>query len=111
MKTSEIKFTVMLDEQNVPSKIYWDADDAEFKGSKEAKAFLISLWDKDENATMGIDLWTKEMLVDDMNKHFHHTFEKLADTYLRSTQNKEGAEMIKKFATEFAKKQNTFGGD
>jgi hypothetical protein len=35
---------------------------------------MLSLWDKDEKVTLGFDIWTKEMMVQDMNIHFHQTF-------------------------------------
>jgi gliding motility-associated protein GldC len=103
-KISEIKLTVKLDDNRVPEKIEWEATDAGFKGKKEAKSFMLSLWDKEENITLGIDLWTKEMLVDDMNIHFHQVFLKLADTYKRATKNSEAAGMIEDFSSKFAKK-------
>jgi gliding motility-associated protein GldC len=103
-KISEIKLTVKLDNNSVPEKIEWEATDAGFKGKKEAKSVLLSLWDKEENVTLGIDLWTKEMLVEDMNIHFHQVFLKLADTYKRATKNNEVASMIEEFSSEFAKK-------
>ena len=101
---SEIKLTVKLDENRVPEKIEWEATDAGFEGKKEAKSLTLSLWDKKENVTLGIDLWTKEMLVDDMNIHFHQVFLKLADTYRRSTKNSEVADLIENFSAEFAKR-------
>ena len=103
-KISEIKLTVKLDENRVPEKIEWEATDAGFKGRKEANSVLLSLWDKEENVTLGIDLWTKEMFVDDMNIHFHQVFLKLADTYKRATKNSEVAGMIENFSADFAKK-------
>lgn len=103
-RTSEIKLTVKLDDNRVPEKIEWEATDAGFDGKKEAKSLILSLWDKKENLTLGIDLWTKEMLVGDMNIHFHQVLLKLADTYRKSTKNKEVGDMIEDFSSEFAKK-------
>ena len=103
-KSSEIKFTVTLDEKKVPEKIEWEATDSGFDGKKECSSIMLSLWDKEERATLGIDLWTKEMIVDDMNIHFHQVFNKLADTYERSTKNKKIADMIKNFGADFAEK-------
>ncbi len=103
-KTSEIIFTVQLDDKSVPTKIEWMATDAGMPEKKECKSIMISLWDKEENATMGIDLWTKEMNVDEMNIHIHQTLIKMSDTILRSTKNKEAAKMIENFSAEFAEK-------
>jgi len=103
-KISYIKLTVHLDDNRVPEKIEWEATESGSLGIKEAKSFMLSLWDKEENSTLGIDLWTKDMLLDDMNIHFHQVFLKLADTYKRATKNSAGADMINKFAAEFAEK-------
>lgn len=103
-KLSEIKLTVQLDDNKVPEKIQWEASDAGFDGKKECKSFMLSLWDKEENLTYGIDLWTKEMMIDDMNIHFHQIFLKMADTYRRATKNSEAADMIENFSADFADK-------
>ena len=103
-KTSEIKFVVTLDEKKVPEKIEWEATDSGFKGKKECSSIMISLWDKEEEGTLAIDLWTKDMVVDDMNIHFHQVLNKMADTYERATKNKEVAGMIKNFSSDFALK-------
>jgi len=110
-KTSEIKFLVTLDESKMPEKIQWMAEDSEFNSFREAKTLMLSLWDKDEKLTLGFDIWTKEMMVQDMNIHFHQTFSKMADTYQRATNNSEVSDMIKKFAADFADKLKLFEGD
>ena len=104
MKNSEIKFTIQLDEKKMPKKIEWEADDAGFEGKKPCSTMMISLWDKEEKITMGIDLWTKEMMVDDMNIHFYQIFTKMADTYFKATGNNEAASLIQEFSSQFAAK-------
>ena len=104
IKSSEINIYVDLDEKKVPVKIEWSASDSGVEGKMESKSMMLSLWDKKENATMGIDLWTKEMMVDDMNIYFHQTFLKMADTYRRATNNEEVAVLIENFSAQFADK-------
>jgi gliding motility-associated protein GldC len=101
-RNTEVKITVQLDDNKIPEKIEWEAEDAGFTGKKEAKTLLLSLWDKQDNATLGIDLWTKEMNIDDMNIHIHQILIKLADMCRRSTNNKDAANMIEKFSADFA---------
>jgi gliding motility-associated protein GldC len=103
-KTSEIKFTIQLDDKNMPKKIEWEATDAGFEGKKVCNTMMISLWDNDDQITMGIDLWTKEMLVNDMNIHFSQILNKMSGTYLRATGNNEIAQMLQNFSSEFAAK-------
>ncbi|MFO7447677.1 MAG: gliding motility protein GldC, partial [Ignavibacteriaceae bacterium] len=97
-KKSEIRLFVELDDNRIPEKIEWEATDAGFNGRKEANSMMVSFWDKSDKVTLGIDLWTKEMLVDDMNIHTHQVLLKLADTYRKATKNAEGAELIENFA-------------
>ncbi|MCS7053752.1 MAG: gliding motility protein GldC [Ignavibacterium sp.] len=107
-KVSQIKFLVELDENKIPQKILWQADDADFNGLKEAKSMFLSLWDKQELVTLGMDLWTKEMTIEEMNIHFHQIFVKMAESYSRATHNQEIELMIKKFAADFAQRLNIF---
>jgi len=102
-KSSEIKITVELDENKMPEKIEWEATDAGFEGKKVSKTLMLSLWDEKDNVTYGIDLWTKEMTVEDMHSHYHQILIKMADTYERATNNKDAAGMIRNFGDDFSK--------
>ena len=105
-RTSEIKFTIQLDDKKIPKKIEWEATDAGFEGKRECESIMLSLWDKEEKITMAIDLWTKDLIVEDMNIHFYQIFSKMADTYLRATNNNEVTQMIESFSKDFAGKLN-----
>lgn len=107
-RKTEIKVVVELDEKKMPEKIFWHADDADFDGLKESKTLMLSLWDKNDKVTLGIDLWTKDMLVDEMNQHFYQILLKLGDTYRRSTNNSDIAKMFDDFASEFAARIKLF---
>lgn len=85
MKKSEIKLLVELDEANVPEKIYWDADEKDQKGYTETKSISLSLWDHDNKNTMRIDLWTKEMPMDEMKRFYIDCLGGLAQSILNST--------------------------
>ena len=104
MKTSEINFKVTLDENNLPLKIDWDASSMNEKSS--CKSVLISLWDAKENNTLKIDLWTKDMMVDEMKIFFHQTLLSMADTLIRSTGEEKMAEDLKDYCAHFAEKMN-----
>ena len=83
MKTTEIKFEIALDENNVPEKIVWNAKDN--GKTAEAKAMILSVWDKEERNTLRIDLWNKEMEVDEMKRFVHQTILTLADSFEKAT--------------------------
>ena len=103
-KKKQITLEIELDGKDTPQTISWQAGDADVNVKKFADAFLLSIWDKDENITLGIDLWTNKMLVENMNILFHQTFLKMADTYIRASNNFEISEMVRRFADQFAGK-------
>lgn len=100
MKTSQIRFTVSLDENQVPERIEWEADDANAKS--ECKSTLISLWDAKEQNTLRIDLWTKEMTTDEMKAFFHQNIMTMADTFERATGEGKMAAQMRDFGAYFA---------
>ena len=104
---SEIKFIVTLDEEKIPESIDWFASDSGIEGVKPCHATMMSIWDPKENTTLRIDLWTKDMMVDDMKRFFYENFMTMADTYMRATNDKESAEDIRSFAEKFGKKTGT----
>lgn len=85
MKKSEIKFVVELDQQNVPEKIFWDATDRDEDEISETKAISLSVWDFLQKNTLRIDLWTKDMPVDEMKQFCIDTIGGLAQTVLSAT--------------------------
>lgn len=103
-KKSEIHFTVSLDENHVPEKIEWTASDTGEEGIKNAKAMIISLWDAKENNTLRIDLWTKEMMLDEMKHFFYQSIITMSDTYERATNDKEVATEMREFGKKIGEK-------
>jgi gliding motility-associated protein GldC len=102
MKKSEIKFTVTLDENNLPEKIDWSATDGNEQSS--SKSVMIALWDAKENNTLRIDLWTKDMIVDEMKQFYHQCLLSMADTFERATGEAEAAKEMRGFAQHFGEK-------
>ena len=104
MKQSEIKFNVTLDDSNIPQKIDWSASDTQADSS--CKAVMIALWDDKEKNTLRIDLWTKDMLVDEMKQFYHQNLLSMADTFERATGEVEAAKAMRNFAQEFGERLN-----
>lgn len=104
MKTSTITIDVKLNENRVPEEIGWNASDSTIDDQQKAKAMLLAFWDGQEKTALRIDLWTKEMMVDEMGDFFYQTIMTMADTYNRATQHKELVEDMKKFAHDFYQK-------
>ena len=101
--TSEIKFLVELDENRVPEKLTWTAQDGGVQ-LEEAKAMLLSIWDGKAQETLRIDLWTKDMPVDEMKLFFHQTLVAMSDTFKRATDDEKMADTMRDFCDYFAEK-------
>ncbi len=92
-----------MDEAGI-GDIRWEADEAPEAGLQVAKAMVLSLWDAEQRNSMRIDLWTKDMTVQDMNDFFFQTLLTMADSYKNATNNQDLMAEIKMFAREFAEK-------
>mgnify|MGYP003503195955 FL=1 len=65
---------------------------------------MLSFWDGAEKTALRIDLWTKDMMVDEMADFFFQTMMTMADTYGRATNHNEMVGEMKKFAQDFYQK-------
>lgn len=100
---SEIKIVVELDENRVPEKLSWTARDGGVN-EEESKAVMLSVWDSKAQESMRIDLWTKDMPVDEMKVFYHQTLVSMADSFERATGDKKMSETMKDFCDYFAEK-------
>jgi gliding motility-associated protein GldC len=101
---STIKIDVSLDPTRTPENITWTASDSTMDEARKAKAMMLSFWDGAEKTSLRIDLWTKEMMVDEMADFYYQSLMAMADTFDRATRQKELVGEMKKFAQEFYKK-------
>jgi gliding motility-associated protein GldC len=104
MTESSIHIQVGLDENKMPESISWSAPVNTPENNRKAKAFLLSLWDGQDKAALRIDLWTKDMMIDEMEDFFYQTLMTMADTYQRATRHEDIAADLKKFAKDFYQK-------
>ena len=102
MKESEIIFKVSLDEHHLPVQISWKAPDA--NQSSHCKSMMLAMWDEKENNTLRIDLWTKDMTVEEMKKFYIQNILTLTDTYQKATADDATAALVKDFFAELGKK-------
>ncbi len=103
MKKTQISIDIELDENHVPEKMTWNAQDGGIT-KHETKATMISFWDEEKSEALRIDLWTKDMPVDHMKRFFHQIIISLGDTYQRATGEEDVAAWIQEVAEEFAVK-------
>ncbi len=100
----DINIKVELDENNVPAAIDWDATDLQGQDIAKCRAMLLSMWDHEKQDTMRLDLWTKDMTVDEMKVFFHQTLATMADTLENATKEEQMAEDMRDFTAYFADK-------
>src|SRR5687767_1025253 len=101
MNKSTITIDVITDPDRIPETIAWRASDTTAENVQKAKAMMLSFWDGAEKTALRIDLWTKDMMVDEMADFFYQTMMTMADTYGRATQHPEMVDEMKTFAKEF----------
>ena len=103
LKKSEIVLNIELDENKVPEKLSFSAKDGGIE-NQASKAFMLSVWDSEAQESLRIDLWTKDMPVDEMKVFFHQTLVSMAESYERATQDERMALTMKDFCDYFAEK-------
>ncbi len=102
---SDISIKVGLDENRVPEEISWSAPDSGVEKSK-TKATMISIWDEKAQETLRIDLWTKDMPLDQMKKYIHQNIMAMADTLERAGGEAEFAKELRTYALDLGEKMN-----
>ena len=101
MHQSNIKVQISLDEQKIPQHIQWSASDSSAEEAQSARAMMLTFWDPTDKTALRIDLWTKEMMVDEMADFFYQNLMGMSDTYLRATQDEALSNEFKEFAKTF----------
>lgn len=101
--TSEITLKVGMDENRIPEKLSWTATDGGIENMK-TKAMLLSVWDHKAQEALRIDLWTKDMPLDEMKVFFHQTLTAMAQTFQRATNDEKMTATMMDFCDYFAEK-------
>jgi gliding motility-associated protein GldC len=101
MRQSTITIDVTLDENNIPDQIVWKATDSTADAGQKARAMMLSFWDGADKSALRMDLWTKDMMVDEMADFYYQTIMSMADSFSRATHQAELVDMMKNFAKDF----------
>ena len=109
MKETEIIIKVRLDSNNIPEEIYWSAPDGGMK-DEQSKAILLSFWDSAKKETLKMDLWTKEMPIDEMKSFMLQTFISMKNSILKATGDENLVNLVDDFCVEFEKTRGLFSG-
>lgn len=100
MKKSTVTLEIALDEHHVPEHIQWQASD-QGDAPKGVKAFALSIWDEEQKNTLSLNLWTKEMEIEEMKLFYFQQFMLMADTYEKATNDVKMSDVIRDLATFF----------
>ena len=85
MRKTTINFAVELDDNNLPDKITWDATDKPENTLSQTRSLSLALWDHQQKNTLRIDLWTKDMTVDEMKRFYVDCIGGLSQSALTAT--------------------------
>ena len=69
-----------------------------------SKAILLSFWDSQKKETLKMDLWTKEMPVDEMKTFVLQTFLSMKQSISKATGEENLINLIEDFCVEFEKR-------
>ena len=82
----------------------WESTDAKTKEALPVKSMMLALWDQNYKNALRIDLWTKDMPVDEMKMFFYQTLMTMGDSFLRATGETNIVEDLRDYCAHFAEK-------
>ncbi|MEC7864194.1 MAG: gliding motility protein GldC [Bacteroidota bacterium] len=103
-----LKFKVELDENHLPVNIEMNASDVA-ANEDDIKALMISAWAAQTKETLRIDLWTKDMPINEMFIMYHQTMMGMATTLEKSTGHDKLAGALRDYCKFFAEQTKIKG--
>ena len=103
-----LKFEVELDENNLPNSIKMLEEKAS-NSSIDLKALMIAAWDAKRKETLRVDIWTKDMPVNDMFIMYHQNMMGMATSLEKSTGQNKLANALRDYCDFFAKETKILG--
>tara|TARA_Y100000766_G_C18703814_1_gene505538 strand:+ start:458 stop:790 length:333 start_codon:yes stop_codon:yes gene_type:complete len=100
-RKANIDIQILLNENNIPEKISWKATDN--NNQANAQAFLLSFWDTETKNTFNIDLWNKDMTMEEMKFFVFQNLLKMSSILERSTGDEHLVQAMKTFSKKFGK--------
>tara|TARA_B110000444_G_C18776872_1_gene565401 strand:+ start:155 stop:487 length:333 start_codon:yes stop_codon:yes gene_type:complete len=101
MMNKTLRFEIELDENNLPLDIEMHASDGEVV-EKNIKALMLSAWSAKNKETLRVDLWTKDMPINEMFMLYHQTMTGMAATLERATGHGKLAGALRDYCDFFA---------
>ncbi|MDA9808927.1 gliding motility protein GldC [Flavobacteriales bacterium] len=103
IKKEKFSIEVVMDENLIPENLQWSSTQGDGE-SENASAALIYLWNAQKNETFSLDLWTKKMSIEEMNKMMFQTIMTLANSYEKATSEDQLANAMRDFGEFFGEK-------
>jgi gliding motility-associated protein GldC len=103
-KQSKLSINVEMDENHIPESISWESDDIDENIKKKAEAAMLFFWDKADNNAMSLNLWTKDMSIEEMSKFYFQIIMTMADSFEKATNEDQMALALRDFADFFGEK-------
>lgn len=103
VKKSTIEIEVGMNANHLPIDMRWSSTDGQVQ-KEQTRALFLALWNPNEKNTMKIDLWTKEMSIEEMKQFFHQTLLTMADTFEKATGESLISEDLRDYCYHFAEK-------
>lgn len=101
--SKEIHFKVSFDENNIPEKIVWEANE-DMKNAIELKSLFISGWEEEKKTSASFNIWTKDMRVDEMQQLFIQSLLSLSKGFEQATGDKNSVQKMKQFCESLSTK-------
>ena len=96
----DIRLTVQLDNDRLVDSIHWEATDKPADASPQIKCFSLAIWDQEQRGTLRLDMWDKNMTMDEMNQFVVQAIGGLSELLANATGNEETGRKIAQFAHE-----------
>lgn len=101
-RQANIDIQISLNENNVPEQISWKATDTK-NNQANSKAFILSFWDSSTKNSFNIDLWTKDMTIEEMKFFIFQNLLKMSNILEKSTGDENLVQIMKDFSKKFGK--------
>jgi len=103
-----LKFEVELDENNLPESISMIGEETN-NSAITLKALMVAAWDATRKETLRVDIWTKDMPVNDMFILYHQNMMGMATSLEKSTGEEKLANALRDYCDFFAKQTKILG--
>ncbi|OUV54853.1 MAG: gliding motility protein GldC [Flavobacteriales bacterium TMED113] len=96
LKKAKINIEIELNENNIAENISWLASDSG-QDYIDSKSMILSMWDGEKKEALSIDIWTKDMTVQEMKFFTFQILLKMNEVIKKSTGDEKLVSEMRKF--------------